>query len=266
LSQSSPPAPERAGRLKRSYIRFTLRLWIRWYLRVRVTGLEHLPQATPYLLNFSHPNWLDPFLVAAFMPSRPRVFIFGPKEEEMKVGWRNRLIAWSEIAVPFKPSKSDLLDTTRRAVSVMKRGDVLAIAGEGRLSDREGAIVPLEDGPAFFALRAKAPIVPMAIIGTRWLRFGKQVTLRIGKPVTLDGLRPDRPGVAALTVRLQAAMEELLVGVQEEPPPGPFGRWVTDLFNERPWLTRAAVGSPPSAGSQSMPRAAGPKAPGEGEC
>jgi 1-acyl-sn-glycerol-3-phosphate acyltransferase len=235
LSQSSPPAPDLASRIKRLYIRFCLRLWISWYLRVRVTGLDRLPEA-PYLLNFSHPNWIDPFLVATFLPAQPRVFIFGPREERMKVGWRNRLIRWSEIAVPFKPSKSDLLDTTRRAVGVMSRGDVLAIAGEGRLSDREGAIVPLEDGPAFFALRAKVPIVPMAIIGTRWLRFGKTIELRIGRPVTLDGLRPDRPGVAALTRRLQTAMDELLVGVEEEPPPGPFGRWLTDVFNDRPWL------------------------------
>lgn len=241
MSQSSPPAPEPAGRLKHFYIRFSLRLWIRWYLRVRVTGLEHIPPHTPYLLNFSHPSWLDPFLVFAFMPDKPRLFIFGPREEVMKVGWRNRLIAWSHIAVPFKPSKSDLLDTTRRAVGVMKRGNVLAIAGEGRLSDREGAIVPLEDGAAFFALRARVPIVPLAIIGTRWLRFGKLITLRVGEPVTLDGLRPDRPGVAALTARLQSAMEELLVGVEEEPPPGPIGRWITDVFNERPWLNAAAA-------------------------
>ena len=74
----------------------------------------------------------------------------------------------------------------------------------------------------------------------RWLRFGKAIELRIGSPVELGGLRADRAGVAALTVRLQGAMEELLVGVEEEPPPGPFGRWLTDLFNERPWLNEEA--------------------------
>lgn len=236
LSQSSSPAAEPTGRLRHFYIRYTLRRWIRLYLRVRVTGLENLPRDTPYLLNFSHPNWVDPFLLVAFWPDRPRLFIFGPKEEEMNVGWRNRLIAWSQAAVPFKPSKSDLLDTTRRAMTVLRRGGVLAIAGEGRLSDREGAIVPLEDGAAFFALRAQVPIVPLAIIGTRWLHFGKRVTLKAGAPLELEGLRPNREGVVALTARLQSAMDELLVGVEENPPPGPFGRWVTDVFNERPWL------------------------------
>ena len=75
--------------------------------------------------------------------------------------------------MPFKPSKSDLVDTTKRAQRVIEAGFVLGIAGEGRLSDREGEIVPLQEGVAFFALRARVPIVPVAIIGTRWVRFGK---------------------------------------------------------------------------------------------
>ena len=75
-------------------------------------------------------------------------------------------------------SKRDLIDTDQAATSVLKAGYVLAVAGEGRLSDREGAIVPLEEGGAFFALRAGVPIVPMAIIGARWLRFGETITMR----------------------------------------------------------------------------------------
>jgi 1-acyl-sn-glycerol-3-phosphate acyltransferase len=208
-----------------------------------VTSLDRIPTGTPYLLCFSHPNWVDPFLLVAFWPDNPRMFIFGPREEDMATGWRNRVIGWSRAAVPFKPSKSNLLDTTRRAMAILERGSVLAIAGEGRLSDREGAIVPLQDGAAFLALRAGVPVVPVAIIGTRWLHFGKRITLKVGSPLTPDGLRPDRPGVAAFTARLQAAMTELLAGVEEGPPPGPFGRWVTDLFNERPWLDEPPAAS-----------------------
>ncbi len=234
MNQSLPPAADPPGRLKHRFIRTGLRFFIRCYLRVRMEGMEKAPVDRPYLLNFSHPNWVDPLLLAAFWPDKRHLFIFGPREEDMITGGRNRIIRWTHMAVPFKPSKSDLLDTTRRVVGVLKGGYVLALAGEGRLSDREGEIVPLQDGSAYFALRARVDIVPVAVIGTRWLRFGKQVTVRAGLPLSVEGLRPDREGVAELTTRLQAAMEALLVGVKDEGPPGPFGRWLTDVFNERP--------------------------------
>jgi 1-acyl-sn-glycerol-3-phosphate acyltransferase len=247
LNQKSSSAPSPPGLLKSIFLRYGIRFFVGSYLRVRHEGFDLVPDA-PYLLNFSHPNWVDPFLVASHWPRRHRVFILGPKEEDMRTGWRNRLIGWSHVAVPFKPSKSDLIDTTRRAVSVLKAGYVLGIAGEGRLSDREGAIVPLQDGAAFFALRANVPIVPMAIIGTRWLRFGKRITMRVGPAIELRGRRADREGVISVTEELQAAMEQLLIGVREEPPPGPFGRWLTDLFNERPWLLEQHAQEPTESG------------------
>ncbi len=154
----------------------------------------------------------------------------------MSVGWRNRLLTWSEMGVPFKPHRTDLLDTTRRAVGVLKAGNVLIIAAEGRLSDREGEIVPLYNGAAYFALRARVPVLPVAVIGTRWLRFGGTVRLSAGKLLAIDGLRADRAGVETLTERVRESMEALLADVPEEPPPGPFGRWLTDLFADRPWL------------------------------
>jgi 1-acyl-sn-glycerol-3-phosphate acyltransferase len=231
-----PLAPEPSGYLKHRFIRSGLRFFIRCYLRVRLTGLEHIPHGAGYVLCFSHPNWVDPFLFVAFWPDRPRLFIFGPREEDMTAGWRNRLITWTGLSVPFKPSRSDLLDTTRRAVGVLDAGYVLSIAAEGRLSDREGEIVPLYEGAAYFALRGGVPLLPVAVLGTRWLRFGKTVTVRAGPALSTSGLRANRAGVAAMTVRIRDAIEALLVGAVEEPPPGPFGRWLTDVFNERPWL------------------------------
>lgn len=245
MSGKSSPAPDRArssawqaeppGWLKRRFLHYAIRFFVGTYLRVRHVGYETLPDP-PYLLVFSHPSWADPFLLASHWPLEHTLFIFGPKEEDMSTGRKNALIRWSHMAVPFRPSKTNLIDTTRRATSVLKAGYVLAVAGEGRLSDREGAIVPLEDGPAFFALRAGAPVVPLAIVGTRWLRFGKTVTMKVGPVIELGGRRPDRSGIASLTVELQAALEQLLVGVTDEGPPGRFGRWFTDVLAERPWL------------------------------
>jgi 1-acyl-sn-glycerol-3-phosphate acyltransferase len=234
---SAPSAwvPQPPGLLKRSFLRIGIGFFVGTYLRVRHEGFETLPDP-PYLLSFSHPSWVDPFLLASHWPREHVLFIFGPKEEDMSTGFKNALIRWSHMAVPFRPSKTDLIDTTRRATSVLRAGYVLAVAGEGRLSDREGQIVPLQEGPAFFALRAGVPIVPMVIIGGRWLRFGKTLTMRVGPVVELDGRRADREGVESMTAAVQQAMEELLVGVEEDEPPGRFGRWLTDVLAERPWL------------------------------
>ena len=138
----------------------------------------------------------------------------------MGTGWKNALIRWSHMAVPFRPSKTDLIDTTRRATSVLKAGYVLALAGEGRLSDRDGAIVPLEDGAGLLRAARRCTGRADGDHRHRWLRFGKTITMRVGPVVQLRGRRPDREGVASLTAELQAAMEQLLVGVEDEPPPG----------------------------------------------
>jgi len=159
------------GRLKRYFIRYSLRVVLGAYLRVRVENAELVPARETLLVNFSHPNWVDPLVILAHWPDRRRVFIFGPRERDMRVGGRNRLIRWSGMAVPFKPSARDLIDTTKRAMSALRLG-TLVVAGEGRLSDEEGAIVPLEEGPAYLALRAQVPIVPLAVIGT-WARSAR---------------------------------------------------------------------------------------------
>ena len=151
------------------------------------------------------------------------------------------------MAVPFKPSKTDLIDTTRRATSVLKAGYVLAVAGEGRLSDREGEIVPLAGRRRPSSRCAPAcRSCPMAIIGTHWLRFGKTVTMRVGPVVELNGRRADREGVASLTAELQDGDGAPARGdVTDEPPPGPFGRWMTDVLR-RPAVAQRAETTPPT--------------------
>ena len=163
----------------------------------------------------------------------------------MSKGWRNRVIAWSHMAVPFKPSKSDLVDASKRAQKVIDAGFVLGIAGEGRLSDREGEIVPLQEGVAFFALRAQTPIVPVGIIGTRWVKFRKLIRVRVGKTIYMNGRKANRAGVDSLKVELTDAMNALLADAPQDPPPGRLGRWLTDLFADRPWLTQTKPDDPP---------------------
>jgi 1-acyl-sn-glycerol-3-phosphate acyltransferase len=228
--------------------RRTLRYWssrivvailTRCYLRLRMADGARLPDG-PAIYCFNHMSWADPFVLMALVPYRPRLWFFGPKEEDMGVGGRNRVMTWTGTAIPYKPGKNDLLEATRRVGAVIASGGVVAIAGEGRIHARENEILPLSEGAAYFAMRSDVPLMPIAIRGTSWLRFGGRVSVRVGEAIRLEG-RPTRQSLADATECLQAAMADLVADAPDLPPPGRFGRWLTERFNEWPEGSREAA-------------------------
>ncbi len=223
-------------------IRIFFRLVARIYSRVRVDGMERLPPG-PSIVCFTHGNWADPMFVLAAVPSRPRMYFFGPEQEEMRRGLRNRVMRWGGVVVPFRPGKRGLVAATARAECAIRSGAVVAIAGEGRIHSGEGTVLPLRHGPAYLSLRSGVPIVPMAINGTTWLGFRRVVRVRVGLPVEVPALpnRPTSEEVAGLTARVQTALEALVSDFPDQPRPGVVGRWFTELFNEWPEGTRPAI-------------------------
>jgi 1-acyl-sn-glycerol-3-phosphate acyltransferase len=205
-------------------------LLVRGLFRVRVEGQERLPD-TPAVLCFNHLNWLDPFVLMATLPMRPRLYFFGPREDDMSVGGRNRLMTWTGTTVPYRPGKENLLSATRSVAAVFASGGVLAIAGEGRIHRGERVVLPLDEGAAYFALRSGVPVVPVAINGTSWLRFGGRLRVRVGAPIHVAG-RPTRASIAEVTDRTAAALLLLVADYPDPRPPGRIGRWFTDLFND----------------------------------
>ncbi|HTS14900.1 MAG TPA: lysophospholipid acyltransferase family protein [Candidatus Sulfotelmatobacter sp.] len=216
-------------------------LAVRALFRVRLEGRDHLPTG-PYVLCFNHQSWADPFVLLAALPRRPRVTFFGPREVDLRVGRRNRLIAWTGMALPYRPDKTDLLGATRRVQRVLKAGGVLAIAGEGRIHAGEAVLLPLDDGAAFFAQHAGVPLVPVAVNGTSWLAFGRRLRLRVGTPIPTAG-RTTRDDLHGLTEATWQALHELCAGYPDPAPPAAGSLWyrLTEAFNEWPEGARPPV-------------------------
>jgi 1-acyl-sn-glycerol-3-phosphate acyltransferase len=219
----------------RRRLRYRLAWLVVWVLchsivRLRLEGRERLVPG-PAMYCFNHLGWADPLVIIAAFPAAARLYFYGPKEETLRQGARNRLMWWVGIAVPFKPGKQDLLGSVKKAQAVFASGSSLAIAGEGAIHVHEGDLLPLQEGAAYLALRAGVPIVPVAITGTSWLGFRRLVRVRIGEPIP-TGVRPTHEVIEAFTWRTWHALRAMVAEDRDLPAPGPFGRWLSDRFND----------------------------------
>jgi len=216
-------------------------LVVRALFRLRIEGRGRFATG-PAIYCFNHLNWTDPFVLIAALPGRPRYALFGPKEADMSTGGRNRLISWTGMAIPYRPAKDDLIDTTRRVTGLLADGWVIAVAGEGRIHRGERELLPLAEGTAYFALRSGVPIIPVALNGTSWLGVRRTIRVRVGQPIRGTG-RPTREAVRAMTDVTAEALRAMVADFPDPPEPGRFGRWLTEVFNDWPEGARPDLGA-----------------------
>jgi 1-acyl-sn-glycerol-3-phosphate acyltransferase len=214
---------------------------VRTLFRLRIEGRDRFATGAA-IYCFNHLNWTDPFVLIAALPGRPRYALFGPKEVDMTVGGRNRLISWTGMAIPYRPAKDDLIETTRRVTALLRDGWVIAVAGEGRIHRGERELLPLAEGTAYFALRAGVPIIPIAINGTSWLGLRRTIRIRVGEPILGTG-RPTSEAVRTITDATAGSLRALVADFPDPPEPGRFGRWLTELFNDWPEGARPELGA-----------------------
>lgn len=233
------PEPEyRAVRVR--LLRLACRAVVGGLLRIRVEHRERWA-AGPAIYCFNHLNWVDPLVLLAVLPLRPRYAMFGPKEEDMRKGGRNRLIAWAGFGIPYRPEKTDLLPATRRVGKVLDQGWVIATAGEGRIHRGEHELTALADGTAYFAIRSGVPLIPIAINGTSWLAFRRGVRIRVGEPI-LPAPRASREAIRSLTRRVETSLLAMTADFPDPPAPGRRFRRLTEWFNDWPEGARPALG------------------------
>jgi 1-acyl-sn-glycerol-3-phosphate acyltransferase len=125
-----------------------------------VEGEENLPPGGPLLLVFNHLAWWDAPLAMAVLPYE----ITGIALKDLqRVPVTGQLLAMGKV-IWVDRGRYDR-EALRQALAMLREGEVLAIAPEGRMSVT-GALERGKTGPVFIARKADVPILPVAVTGT----------------------------------------------------------------------------------------------------
>lgn len=177
---------------------------------VRARNIARVPKSGPVILAPTHRSLFDiPFL--GFTTNRPARFM--AKEELFEKPAIAKFIS-ALGGFPVKRGSADR-NALNRAFAALEQGAPLVVFPEG--TRREGPIVGhIEEGVAYLAMKAGAPIVPIGVAGTEPLlekgrtlpRLGK-VCIEVGEPIPVSKSegRLDRVVMNALAVEVQRSLQ-----------------------------------------------------------
>lgn len=172
--------------------------------RPRVTGLEYIPASGPAILASNHLSFIDSMYLPLVV-SRPVVFpakaeYFAAKGPLGRV-WAAYLRSTNQLEMDRSDANSAQA-TLEAAAGILKRGDLFGFYPEGTRSP-DGRLYRGRAGLGWLALNTGAPVIPVAMIGTRkMLPPGApvprptRIDIKIGKPLEFGHLVGDPPAKA----------------------------------------------------------------------
>ena len=184
------------------------------YLHLQVEGVEHLPETRPFVLASNHLAFIDSIVIPLSVP-RP-VYYLG--KADYFESWRTRWFFRGAGVVPVRRhgqgSGDAALDT---GVRILQSGDVVGIYPEGTRSP-DGRLYRGKTGPVRMAMKARAPVVPCAVIGTdraqppgQYAVSRHPVTVRFGPPLHMERYADEADDVFALRSATDELMYEIMM-------------------------------------------------------
>lgn len=216
---SAPPS--RPALALYAFVRGALVLFDRVFWRLSVRGKENIPDTGSFILAPIHRSNVDTVVVCAC--TRRRMRYMG--KDSM---WKYRFSAWFFSSMGGIPVKRDVADREAMRLSLEIAGGTEPIVMFPEGTRRTGPVLLAEhmhDGPAYVALKAGIPIVPVGIGGSEdaMPRGAKgirpvKIAIDVGTPiypaVSTTGRVP-RNAVRELTEELRAEIQRLFDVSQE---------------------------------------------------
>ena len=172
-------------------IRGLVRLIFNLIARVEVSGYEHLPRGTSFVIATNHLGIVDVPLAFYALDRWDMFVVVGEKWRDVGLfRWVGRHFNFIFID-RFNPD----IKALRTIISLMEENNILVIAPEGTRS-RTGALIEAKPGVSYLATKLNRPIIPVAITGTEDKKLlgnlkrlrRSQVTVTAGPAFTLPPL------------------------------------------------------------------------------
>lgn len=189
-----------------------LRLIFLTVFRWRIIGLENVPATGGLIVASNHLSLWDPPLIGCALPLSRKIHFMAKAE---LFSWP--IFRWVITELGAFPVRRGMADRTaiRTALTLVEEGGVFGIFPEGTRS-KTGELGQPAPGMAMIALKAGAPIVPAAVIGTnKVFRQGSlfpQFEVRFGKPIILPEGRNDREAIEYVNTLVMQEISRLLLG------------------------------------------------------
>jgi 1-acyl-sn-glycerol-3-phosphate acyltransferase len=209
LFGKADPGQRIRGRWMRRFGRFTNRLSPLWTFSVEGSAPADA-MTVGHVVISNHQSTSDPFLLC-WLPFDMR---FVAKESLFKlplIGWLMRLSG----DIPLRRGdKQSVVEMKEACLATLRSGMNVMLFPEGTRSP-DGNLLPFKDGAFQIAIEAQAPILPVALNGTRACRpkgspwFGEaKASVRILEPIPTQGLTLE--ALPALRERAREAIAKAL--------------------------------------------------------
>ncbi|WP_084077766.1 1-acyl-sn-glycerol-3-phosphate acyltransferase [Demequina sp. NBRC 110057] len=207
------------------------------------SGGENLPTDSGFIAVSNHMTYADPFTLAHFLYDHGQAPHFLAKASLFDIPVVGKALHGLD-QVPVHRGSAKAKDAVDAAVTLLKRGDSIAVFPEGTLT-RDPDLWPMlaRTGAARMALDHDVPVVPIAQWGAQALLdpYGKKphlippkkVIVRAGPPVDLDEFRGrdlDIETLRSATDRIMGSLTGMLEEIRGEKAP------------EKPWDMRREGG------------------------
>jgi 1-acyl-sn-glycerol-3-phosphate acyltransferase len=194
------------------------RAWARCAIRlsgihVRVEGLERLPTANAAVVVANHASYADSVLLTAALPPR---FGYAAKRELATAALLGALLRRLGAVFVERVDAAGGVEDVAVLEAHARAGEPLVFFPEGTFRRAPG-LLPFKLGAFIVAAHTGAPIIPVALVGTRsllrageWLPRRCEIVITIGTPITSI----EHDWDAALALR-DAARRAILASVSE---------------------------------------------------